>query len=1476
MKIKSQYILLIVFLAFLPSSLLQGQYAKRKLDLTPTITGMSMMSAVSNNIKVKFVLDGIQVSGINTPEGEFTRLYIKGFSSQSATGFPELPSLSKLIEIPDNAIPEIRIVSKSSKKISLSDLKIDSKIYPKQAPGQKNAQAKKQKFAFNKELYAKDSLFREELIQVQKTGIMRGRNLALITMSPIQYNPLKNELIVYSELEVEIVFEGSGISSPAVKSSKYYSLPFEAGFSKILNFETKGAISGSDPAVKYVILSDTMFRETLRPFVEWKTRKGFEVIELYKGENGVGTTAAEMKEYLSGLYHSASPEDPAFTYLLIVGDNEQIPAFWTGGHISDLPYAEYDGGGDYIPDVYYGRFSAQDTSQLTPQIKKSLEYEQYLFPDPSFLNEAVMIVGVDGGYASVWGNGQINYGTQYYFNQDHGILSHTYLYPASGSSDSIIRVNVSNGVGFVNYTGHGLWDRWLDPTFHISHIPELENKHKYPLMIGNGCVTTVFNIDECFGEALLRAKDKGALGYIGCSDDSYWDEDYWWAVGVGTPNANPGYEETSLGMYDLSFHDHDELKDNWAQTQSQYIFAGNMAVTEGNLNKAKYYWEIYHLLGDPSLMIYFSVPDTIRAEFPPELPLGTSKLQIITEPGIYAGLSQNNQLLAAGYSNTFGLIDLNFDVITSPSEITLVLTGQNRQPTIVNINITPSLEPFISVDTIELNDSRGNRNNLADYGEIISFGLKLKNLGLSPGASIFTDLTCSHPGVQVIDSLEFWGNLAASGDTSISNVFEVVLPDSLANQENLIFTIGIIENSKLVRTEYFQLKVSAPDLKFGKSWIGDGETGNGNSRLDPGEEAKLWIEVINQGNSDAKGISAILTSSDTLVQVLIDSAYIPVLSASGTQIICFDVLADSMAPPDSANHFELLVISEPYSSQLDFYKTIGFTGLVYDDFESGSLESFNWIMDANHPWEIAENESYQGNFSARSGLITHSQYSSLNYEINFPELDTISFYYKVSSEANYDFLNFHIDTLTARWSGNKDWQFAKYPVQAGTHILKWTYSKDSNTSSFEDRAWIDFVNFPSDLFETNNIGLQEIISPVSKNTYSGSEMAKIRIRNFGSDTISNFTAGYIIDQDSIVLDTLYSELLPDSSYVHTFEESLDMSRPGLYNITFFSGLDYDSDRRNDTIKPGYHHLYTDIGIVQVTEPVVNTQYSSSEDLSLAIVNYGSSICNEIPIHYVYDNNHIKDTVFARLLPGEKLVHTFSQSINMEAKGNYDFTFFASLSEDMQRDNDTLQIRFQNLIVDLGIVEIINPLPDTSYTSSEPISVKIKNLGSALAYNIPIIYVLNENEPVYESFELYLAAGDSMVYSFNSRADLSDFREYSLKSYTNYPFDAFSSNDTIYLSFLHTLTEDPFSDKDDILVYPNPFRDILYVNFKNLNTSMLRVSVFDITGRVSFRKDYSNLDNTGDIAFDLSHLGKGLYLLKLDDGEKIVTLKIYHH
>ena len=44
-----------------------------------------------------------------------------------------------------------------------------------------------------------------------------------------------------------------------------------------------------------------------------------------------------------------------------------------------------------------------------------------------FLDDVVLVAGVDGTWAQTHGNGQINYGTDYYFNTAHGLNVYTYL-----------------------------------------------------------------------------------------------------------------------------------------------------------------------------------------------------------------------------------------------------------------------------------------------------------------------------------------------------------------------------------------------------------------------------------------------------------------------------------------------------------------------------------------------------------------------------------------------------------------------------------------------------------------------------------------------------------------------------------------------------------------------------------------------------------------------------------------------------------------------------------------------------------------------------------------------------------------------------------------------------------------------------------------------------------------------------------------
>ncbi len=112
--------------------------------------------------------------------------------------------------------------------------------------------------------------------------------------------------------------------------------------------------------------------------------------------------------------------------------------------------------------------------------------------------------------------------------------------------------------------------------------------------------------------------------------------------------------------------------------------------------------------------------------------------------------------------------------------------------------------------------------------------------------------------------------------------------------------------------------------------------------------------------------------------------------------------------------------------------------------------------DAN--WIKVTDDYYYDNDSAKSGTITHNQLCSIETSISLTSPKELRFYWKVSSEVNYDYLKFYIGgTLQYQVSGEVDWQQKSYTLSPGWHTLKWTYAKDSSMSRGSDCAWVDKV-----------------------------------------------------------------------------------------------------------------------------------------------------------------------------------------------------------------------------------------------------------------------------------------------------------------------------------------------------------------------------------------------------------------------------------
>ena len=71
----------------------------------------------------------------------------------------------------------------------------------------------------------------------------------------------------------------------------------------------------------------------------------------------------------------------------------------------------------------------------------------------------------------------------------------------------------------------------------------------------------------------------------------------------------------------------------------------------------------------------------------------------------------------------------------------------------------------------------------------------------------------------------------------------------------------------------------------------------------------------------------------------------------------------------------------------------------------------------------------------------------------------LSFYWKVSSEKDYDMLAFAIDGVKkAEISGTTEWEQKTFTVTGeGEHKLVWTYSKDRSVFSGSDCGWVDDI-----------------------------------------------------------------------------------------------------------------------------------------------------------------------------------------------------------------------------------------------------------------------------------------------------------------------------------------------------------------------------------------------------------------------------------
>ncbi len=1007
----------------------------------------------------------------------FSTLNLEGCMPSSLIAEPTLPVFSRMIEVPlcDGFAVEV-----TDAIYDTIDPQLRYQVVPAQAPISKS-DTLFHPIRMIESIYNADKFYGQREAMVEAVGIARDRRLARLHFSPVRYNPVSGQVIVCRQVTVTVRYNGADVNGTQEMFNRYYSPAFNSGAKPLNNLYPK-AVRTTAP-VRYLIVANSMFRNHLDDFVQWKRRKGFLVDVAYTNDPGVGTDTTSIQNYIKSQYTNATTVNPAPTFVLLVGDVAQLPPFDahnsspSDDHVTDLYYMTWTTG-DHIPDCHYGRFSAQTVAQLQPQIEKTLMYEKYTFPDPTFLDRAVMVAGVDAGNpgdnAYTYGDPAMDYAITNYVNGTHGWSQVMYfkndvsIIPActtnvtigsSNNNDATVRSYYNQGAGFINYSAHGGSTGWGTPNFGNSHVNQMTNNQKFGLMIGNCCLTNKFEESTCFGEALLRKGDyAGAVGYIGGSNSTYWGQDFYWAVGVRSsigPTMSMAYNASNLGVYDRTFHTHNEAYSKWCTTQGSMVMQGNMAVeasTSGSGMKW-YYWEIYHLMGDPSVMPYMTQADTMNVAVSSVVNYGATSLSVSAAPNAYVALvdTVTETLLAAAYANASGTAQLTLPATLAVGNYRLAASAQQYRTAFRTIRVIQPDGAFPLVTEIT--------SAPLVAGDTVALTLHVENPGNAMAHNITIQLASSSPLLTLSTTTVTLDSLAAGASVDVTDAVSAYV--SATAPDNTFVDISTAVNwtgSTMSSTSTLRRWIYAPVLNLTFS--------NENPCLLPGTTLTFQATLHNSGHAATRVNQLTFASPTTLLSASVPAGGLFSLDSDSDTTVTLTLTANAQLPQD-------ITIPVTYNFG-SFNGTLPvYVGNDYvETFEGGTTHIAGWSFPAAYPWAVSTEQPYEGSYCLRSVQYTsHNTNSDMNLTVTLTEADTVSFYYRVSSENNYDKFHFLVDDESLmNASGEVEWTRAAFLLTAGTHTITFRYAKDYSVSNGSDCAWIDNVVLPH---TSHNVSIEQ-------------------------------------------------------------------------------------------------------------------------------------------------------------------------------------------------------------------------------------------------------------------------------------------------------------------------------------------------------------------------------------------------------------------
>lgn len=628
---------------------------------------------------------------------------------QNEEGCPDLPGFGRYIAIPQGATPVVEIVNMRTERFTNVEIAPAPRI-PLDTEDGPLYYEKKQT------VYSKNELYPAQPVTIGDFSQIRGVDVAMLGITPYQYNPATKELIVYRDIEINIRFEGGNrqFGNEKYRNPYWDAIMEDAIFNysslPVIEYNTRSRNNRST-GWEYVIITpnNEIFTQWADSIKKFRTEEGIYTGVVKLSDIGTNVNANMLEAYVNDAY--ANWDIPPVA-VLILGDygsnnDDRITSpIWDNYCVSDNILADVSG--NSMPDIVFARITAQNADQLESMIGRFMNYERHPPTNPSFYDKPITALGwqterwfqicseVVGGFwknglgknpvrineiyqgspGSIWSSAQ-NTSTVVGIFGPAGLgyipASPSELGNWSGGNASQINNAINEGSFMLMHRDHGYEGGWGEPSYGNSNINGLTNTDLCFILSVN-CLTGKYNYSsECFTEKFHRhtflGQPAGALGLIAASEVSYSfvNDVYVWGL---TDNLWPGF----MPQYGATPNSRGVLPAFGNAAGKYFLKQSNWPYNTSNKEVT---YNLFHHHGDAFLRVCAFVPTDIVATYEPELFEGDTIFTINATPNSTIALTVDGEILGTGVTGFMSDIEIQIPPQTAGTRVKVVITRQN-------------------------------------------------------------------------------------------------------------------------------------------------------------------------------------------------------------------------------------------------------------------------------------------------------------------------------------------------------------------------------------------------------------------------------------------------------------------------------------------------------------------------------------------------------------------------------------------------------------------------------------------------------------------------------------------------------------------------------------------------------------------------------------------------------------------------------